>query len=483
MNHTLATDWLRKLLYLLPLAGLALAVANIWVPYSYWFDELYSVTESQQDLAGMFDILLTDVHPPLYQLLLWVWMRLFGDTEPASRAMSLMFALASLATLTWWARRQSHWLRIGTLIFFATSMLFPYYAQETRSYAMLLCLSTLLTITFLDQDDDRKRFITLLVIGLLLSLTHYFGLLVTSVVYSWLFIANLRKPKRTLLLLLASALALAWPIFQAHYGTLMEKTGGHFWIQIDGPFDTIKTALKSATSMTWVWLVIAAIALSIKQVRSGYKPHLNNLVKLTFLVTGTIFLAVLIDLHTPVSTNRNFIVLLPAFAILFGIGINMLFRQRYTTVIAVLLLVMVGYGNLRKDYKSMHNKWAPEQNWKEAASYLASHAEPDMAFYFLPFEDTLYPSRIYELMNSYYISRQLGRPVMLNKINVAGIRNIATPYAILFGHFEPGVIAQRITDYHYTDLVVVHYPIQSLQQSTGVIHSRPSRPDNINARK
>jgi hypothetical protein len=57
------------------------------------------VTASNESLASLHRILLRDLHPPLYQLLLKGWMMVFADSEFSSRSLSLIFAAASLYPL------------------------------------------------------------------------------------------------------------------------------------------------------------------------------------------------------------------------------------------------------------------------------------------------------------------------------------------------------------------------------------------------
>ncbi|MCI0724466.1 MAG: glycosyltransferase family 39 protein [Acidobacteria bacterium] len=45
-----------------------------------------------------------DVHPPLYYLLLWGWIRVFGTSELAMRSLSGALSLATILTLVWYAR-------------------------------------------------------------------------------------------------------------------------------------------------------------------------------------------------------------------------------------------------------------------------------------------------------------------------------------------------------------------------------------------
>ena len=55
---------------------------------SNWFDEGYTLIVESQPFARMMDLLKVDVHPPLYYLLLRMWISVFGSDVMALRAMS-----------------------------------------------------------------------------------------------------------------------------------------------------------------------------------------------------------------------------------------------------------------------------------------------------------------------------------------------------------------------------------------------------------
>lgn len=55
---------------------------------SLWFDEGYTVMVERLPFADMMHWLAVDAHPPLYYLLLRVWMAVFGDSFAAMRALS-----------------------------------------------------------------------------------------------------------------------------------------------------------------------------------------------------------------------------------------------------------------------------------------------------------------------------------------------------------------------------------------------------------
>src|SRR5918998_6689046 len=65
-----------------------------------WLDEALSVNIAGLPVGDLLDALRHDGHPPLYYLLLHYWMELVGDGDMAVRALSGLFAVASLP-LVW----------------------------------------------------------------------------------------------------------------------------------------------------------------------------------------------------------------------------------------------------------------------------------------------------------------------------------------------------------------------------------------------
>ena len=69
-----------------------------------WFDEAFSWTlVTQFDPLEVIDRTSRDVHPPLYYLILWCWVRVFGESLLAMRMLSAVLGTASVlvAYLLW----------------------------------------------------------------------------------------------------------------------------------------------------------------------------------------------------------------------------------------------------------------------------------------------------------------------------------------------------------------------------------------------
>jgi hypothetical protein len=118
---------------------------------SYWIDELYSVDESNGSLRQLMDAGSTEVHPPLYALVLWAWMKIGGSSEAWSRLLSTIIALAAVLVTHVGLRpldlgRHVRWAMTTAT---AAGAAWVVYSLETRNYALLLLGAAGLTVTTL----------------------------------------------------------------------------------------------------------------------------------------------------------------------------------------------------------------------------------------------------------------------------------------------------------------------------------------------
>ncbi len=122
---------------------------------SLWWDESLSLYRAEKSLAFVLSnqIILTDTvnrsvtidnHPPLYFVLLWLAVRLFGHSEFALRFPSL-FAVVLIVPLLYATGRRLVDERVGLVAaaLGALSPMYLWYGQEARMYALLTFLSLL----------------------------------------------------------------------------------------------------------------------------------------------------------------------------------------------------------------------------------------------------------------------------------------------------------------------------------------------------
>jgi mannosyltransferase len=130
---------------------LAAAVALRFLALSpLWLDEAQTVEISRRSVSGLLSALRLDGSPPLFYLLLHVWMKVFGTGTFAVRALSGVISLAGLPLMWRVSRhlgssRRDAWL--ATLLL-ATSPFAIRYATETRMYSLVFLLWLLAFLAF-----------------------------------------------------------------------------------------------------------------------------------------------------------------------------------------------------------------------------------------------------------------------------------------------------------------------------------------------
>lgn len=146
---------------------------------SLWLDEGLSVGIASHPLTEIPGVLRLDGSPPLYYLVLHLWMLVAGTSEEAVRALSLVIALAT-TPVAFWAAGSLFGRRVAwaATVLTATSSYLVYYSREARMYTLLV-LTTLVCVTAFTHVfvHGRRRWLPLFVIGLTATLyTHNWGL-------------------------------------------------------------------------------------------------------------------------------------------------------------------------------------------------------------------------------------------------------------------------------------------------------------------
>ena len=160
--------------------ALALLVRMIAINQSFWLDEAINVTAARD--RGFTDLILNytkgDFHPPLYHIILWLWLKAVPVSEMSARLPSVVFGV-----LTVWVvykigqklwKENASFARLAAL-FLATSGLHVYYSQEARMYALaaLTTASAVLTLLNLRKDSSRKNKLLFLSSFVLMLLSDY----------------------------------------------------------------------------------------------------------------------------------------------------------------------------------------------------------------------------------------------------------------------------------------------------------------------
>ncbi len=146
-----------------------------------WFDEIFSVHAAEHPWETMFSFAAKDlIHPPLFYILLKLWITIGGEGLFWMRLLPVIFAIISL--FPFWMICRELKLKppaaIVAMSFFAVNGSLIKYAQEVRMYSLLMCLSLFSTWLFSRFYFRGKNFWLLTAVNVLLVYTHYFGWLV-----------------------------------------------------------------------------------------------------------------------------------------------------------------------------------------------------------------------------------------------------------------------------------------------------------------
>jgi len=149
-----------------------------------WFDEMFSVHAAEHELGPLLRFVALDlVHPPLFYLVLKLWISIGGESIFWLRLLSVLFSFLTIAPLWFFIRELHPKERPDKIVLFGLFLLavngsLIKYAQEVRMYSMLMFLSLMSIWLFARYFYRGKSWLWLVIVNILLVYTHYYGWLV-----------------------------------------------------------------------------------------------------------------------------------------------------------------------------------------------------------------------------------------------------------------------------------------------------------------
>jgi hypothetical protein len=202
------------------LTVLLYVVMRLWrlTHFSLQRDEIFSLETARLTWHAMFAEVVADaVHPPLFYILLKIWILITGESLFSLRILPTLIAIAALVPFLLLCRE----LNVGAtvcilaLFLFAVNGYFIAYAHEVRMYSLLLCLTLIalwLFVRFFRRaETNRGELIWLFAVHLLLVFTHYYAWLVIGAELLFLTIwKRERLPRFAVIVGLISLCFLPW---------------------------------------------------------------------------------------------------------------------------------------------------------------------------------------------------------------------------------------------------------------------------------
>lgn len=145
-------------------------------------DEPFSIYHAQMNVPDIIHHLLTGNNPPLYEILLHYWIKIFGISEFAVRFPSLIFSTLTVYFIYKIGKEFfSYRVAVIASLLFTFSNYHILYAHEARVYALFALLTAMSTFWFFKickQNTRTKYYVGLLITNTALLYSHYFGFFV-----------------------------------------------------------------------------------------------------------------------------------------------------------------------------------------------------------------------------------------------------------------------------------------------------------------
>jgi hypothetical protein len=148
-----------------------------------WLDETYSAFVANLHFADLLRHTAGDVHPPLFYMLLWAWIRIVGDAQTQLRLFGVVLNICSSIGMFILAKRVLG-NRFGTFaaVLFAFSPMLFVYSLEVRMYMLqilvFICLLIVHWSVAVEQREAKRLVVAYGLLAALLFYVHYTGVFI-----------------------------------------------------------------------------------------------------------------------------------------------------------------------------------------------------------------------------------------------------------------------------------------------------------------
>jgi uncharacterized membrane protein len=291
-------------------------------------------------------------HPPLFYAMLWIWRWIGGDGLAWVRLLPALIGIATAVPILALARaarlsERATWLAIALG---AGSGFLVSYSAELRNYGLMALLAPASLALWLRARElgERRDWILLTVVNVLLVHAHYFGVLI--VVAQWIDALGWTRGRLRGMTLSAAGTALSlipWLAATARRAAMTgERLENVSWIPRPGvgdPLDVVIATIGStrllALDLVIAVVAVAAIALWAWRSRGSSHSAATRLLLLAVVVPITIVYVASVAGPRSLWVTRYLIVVAPALVVLVAGAVDGLTPARLTPLVAAFALV------------------------------------------------------------------------------------------------------------------------------------------------
>jgi mannosyltransferase len=340
---------------------------------SIWLDEAFSIVISQRSLFDVLNMTVrTDTHPPLYYLLLKIWL-LFGNSEAQARSLSAVFSIAAIPLMYKVSSSLFEDKRAGLLgaAILTFSPFQIWYAQEVRMYAMLTFFVLASAYFFIQALKlGAPIYWAGYVVTTSLALYTDNGAIWYVASISIFFLLFFRRFSHRLVGWVASNIAvgliyLPWLPFFIHQTQQVTES---FWLPPPS-FKIVLSAFLDFQSYNFPLIEISLLYLTTIFVWAFIVPRKSWQQRLASLwLFLPLLISLLLSLRQPIFLSRNLIAASLGYYLLV-VATILKFKSRRAALALLLPLLAMNLVSIGR------NAWViQKEDWRDAARYVANAA-------------------------------------------------------------------------------------------------------------
>jgi hypothetical protein len=376
---------------------------NGFTRHSSWLDELYSSITRANPALPFINIFKDPGNPPLFYLVLRLWHKIFGWSEPSGRMLCVMIGIAGIVSLYCFVKmmcgRKCAFLAAFLLTINSTHIGF---SNEIRAYILEMALVPLVSQLFfvLLRKDSLKNYALYVLAGSALVNTHYYGVLL--ILFNFIYyVLDSKKQlfvKKTVCFTAANILV-ALSLLPFFVITAFSEA------LLDGSFNTWIPKPGNREVMTFFALLAVCVIFprikKMSKTAENLSSRCNNLPVYAVYAVSFIFISVfLVSLKRPMLTWRYLSICLPLVISVLPIvfpGTNIC--EKLKTVIHFILLVV--FINFTCNFRMFGGGY--NDTGREAQEYISADAEAHS----LKAAELIIAAPMFQNIMSYYDLREI----------------------------------------------------------------------------
>ncbi|MBN1661685.1 MAG: glycosyltransferase family 39 protein [Anaerolineae bacterium] len=356
-------------------------------------DEAFSIQLAALSPAAIVRGTAADVHPPLYYLILHIWLLVVGNSVFAVRLLSALLGWLAVALVYTVGRHLSPVVGLLGAALLAISPPHLWYSQQARQYALLILLivaSTWLAWRWWSSATAREGAIPVwYVLATLAALyTHTFAIFLLAAqtaagILLWQQRAGQERPGMLPRWIALQVLVLLG--FAPWLPVLVDQALNHkaSWIP-DLSWPLVRSSwLFMLSGRDWVGHMgdhaVALLGLGLLFLAlpsTGRRPWNGRLLAwIALWFALPILLAITISLFTPIYQNKQLLIVVPALVLLLAAGCLRPKSRLVQVLLAAALFASLALARYQQYIEPYH------ESWDEVAAYLDANALPGDLLY------------------------------------------------------------------------------------------------------